>query len=219
MKAKLLTSLLCGLATWASSAADSAVRKWDFENAQAGTLPAGWIAARTGTGSGSVWHVRADATSPHGSKTLAQTSSEGPNPLFNLCVAEGASYADMDLTVSFKSISGEKDQGGGLLWRYQDANNYYVARFNPLEDNYRVYKVIGGERRQLATADAEAAAGKWHTLRVVHQGDQMKCYLNGKLHLETSDVGIAKAGKVGLWTKADAVTAFDGLTVESKKSR
>lgn len=217
MKSKLIVLLLFGLAIGTSSAADSAVKKWDFEGAPAGTLAAGWVAAKTGTGPGSVWQVRVDTTSPHGSMTLAQTSVEGPNPLYNLCVAEGTSYADVDLTVSFKSVSGEKDQGGGPVWRYQDANNYYVARFNPLEDNYRLYKVVGGKRKQLATADAEAAAGKWHTLRVVHRGARIQCYLNGKLRLEASDSEIAQPGKIGLWTKADAVTAFDGLVVSEAK--
>lgn len=217
MKARLLACIICSAVAWTCSAADSPAHKWNFEDASIGALPTGWVKGKTGTGPGSVWQVGTDSTSPHGPKTLVQTSTEGPNPLFNLCVAEGALYGDVNLTVAFKAISGEKDQGGGPVWRYQDANNYYVARFNPLEDNYRLYKVVGGKRKQLATADAEAVAGKWHTLRVVHQGEQIKCYLNGKLHIEVRDTEIAKAGKIGLWTKADAVTAFDGLTVSTAK--
>ncbi|MEW6307083.1 MAG: family 16 glycoside hydrolase [Verrucomicrobiota bacterium] len=214
---RMMLSLLAGWLTLPIGAAEKPVREWNFENATPNALPAGWVAAKTGTGPGSDWKVLTDNTSPHGAKTVAQMSGEGPNPLFNLCVAEGTSFADVDMTVAFKPIKGEIDQGGGLLWRYQDANNYYVARFNPLEDNYRVYKVTGGKRKQLATADATGLAGQWHTMRVVHKGDQIQCYLNGKLLLQAKDTEIPKAGKIGFWTKADAVTAFDGLVVREAK--
>src|SRR3954466_12529671 len=104
---------------------------WDFEKDTEGKLPAGWSAAKTGEGPGSVWKVVATGAG----RALGQTSSEGPNTLFNLCVVEGAKHADVDLSVRVKAISGEKDRGGGLVWRYRDKNNYYVCRWNPLENN------------------------------------------------------------------------------------
>src|SRR5262249_51612482 len=109
-----------------------------------GKVPTGWKADKTGKGEGSVWKVVADETAP--SKTglaLAQTA-ESPGSMFNLCVADEPSLADVEVMVSFKAVKGQKDQGGGIVWRYQDANNYYIARMNPLEDNFRVYKVIAG---------------------------------------------------------------------------
>jgi hypothetical protein len=187
--------------------------RWIFEDATTGKIPAGWTAAKTGDGPGSVWRVIEDSSAPKGSKVLAQTSSDGPNPLFNLCVADETSYKDVDLSVSFKAVKGEKDQGGGPMWRYKDANNYYIARMNPLEDNFRVYKVVAGKRTQLGSAEVEAPAGKWHTIRIVHKENQIQCYLNGKLHLDVKDDTFRDAGKVGLWTKADAVTSFDDLSV------
>jgi len=191
--------------------------RWDFEDAIVSKLPSGWTAAKTGEGPGSVWNVIEDATSPKGRNVLAQTSSEGPNPLFNLCVADDSKFADLDLTVSFKAVKGEKDQGGGPVWRCKDANNYYIARMNPLEDNFRVYKVVGGKRRQLGSAEVEARAGTWHTIRIVHKGDHIQCYLNGKLHLDVKDDTFKEAGRIGLWTKADAVTSFDDLSVSAPK--
>ena len=119
--------------------------------------------------------------------------------------------------VSFKAVKGEKDQGGGLVWRYQDANNYYVARMNPLEDNFRVYKVVGGKRsKEFQSADVKVPAGEWHTLKIKHVGDHIECFLDGKKHLDVKDDSIDKAGKVGLWTKADAQTYFDNLKVSEK---
>jgi hypothetical protein len=111
--------------------------------------------------------------------------------------------------------AGETDQGGGFVWRYRDADNYYVARYNPLENNYRFYKVVGGKRTQLATKEGvKAPAGSWHTLAVKMTGDRVECYLNDKLHLETKDATFAEPGKVGLWTKADAQTHFDLFQVK-----
>ena len=185
-------------------------------DAKVGELPHGWLAAKTGEGPGSVWQVVEDATAPKGKKVLAQTSDKGPDGLFNLCVAENTSYKDIDLAVAFKAVAGKTDQGGGPVWRYKDANNYYVARMNPLEDNYRVYKVVDGKRTQLGSADVKIPAGEWHTQRVVHKADHIQCYLDGKLYLDVKDDTFKDAGKVGLWTKADAQTEFADLEAKQE---
>ncbi len=192
---------------------DKKVTRWDFEDAAVGKLPADWSRAQTGKGEGSVWKIVEDTTAPKGPKVLAQTSPNGPGPLFNLCVADKSSFTDLDLSLSFKAVAGDVDQGGGPVWRYQDADNYYVARANPLENNFRVYKVVGGKRTQLGTAAIKMESGKWHTIRVVHKGDRIQCYLNGKLHLDTKDDAFKTAGKIGLWSKADAQTYFDDIVV------
>ncbi len=210
-----LLAALVGVVLMAAD--DPETRKLSFASALVGELPKGWTAATTGKGSGSVWKVVEDATAPGGAKALAQTA-KGPQPLFNLCIADETRYANLDFQAAFKAVAGEIDQGGGLLWRAKDANNYYVARYNPLEDNFRVYKVIEGKRTQLASAnpDAETPAGKWHTIRIVHQGDHIQCYLNGKKYLDVKDDALKAAGKVGLWTKADAQTYFADLRVAGK---
>ena len=87
-----------------------------------------------------------------------------------------------------------------------------MVHHNPLEDNFRVYKVVKGKRIQLGTVDVEVASGTWHTIRVVNKGDRIPCYLNGKLHLDVKDDAFKNAGKVGLWTKANAQTYFNALS-------
>lgn len=187
-------------------------RNWDFEDAAIEKLPKGWMAAKTGEGEGSVWKVLEDNTAPKGAKVLAQTA-QSPRPMFNLCVADDTTFEDVEVSVAFKAVQGKVDQGGGIVWRYQDANNYYIARYNPLENNYRLYKVVAGKRIQLATKeDLKAPAGEWHTLTIKMVGDQIECQLNGMKQLEGKDDAFAKAGKVGLWTKADAQTSFDSFT-------
>ncbi|MHC4786747.1 MAG: family 16 glycoside hydrolase, partial [Planctomycetota bacterium] len=123
------------------------------------------------------------------------------------------SFRDLDLTVRVKAVSGTEDQGGGPIWRCRDRNNYYICRFNPLEGNFRVYVVIDGRRQQLASDRVELTAGRWYKIRVRMEGGDITCWLDGEELLYASDNTFERAGKVGLWTKADAVTSFDDLTV------
>jgi hypothetical protein len=181
-----------------------------------GKLPAGWKAAQTGKGK-SVWKVVEDDTAPSKSGfALAQTSDDR-DALFNLCVADEGSFKDVEVMVSFKAMAGAKDQGGGVVWRYQDANNYYVARVNPLEDNFRVYKVVAGKRsKEFQDAEVKVPAKEWHMLKVKMEGDRIECFLDGKKYLDVKDDSITKAGKVGLWSKADAQTHFDQFRVKGQ---
>jgi len=183
--------------------------RWVFEDARPGALPEGWSIAKTGQGPDSVWKVIEDPAAASGQQVLAQLAAYGPNHLFNLCVCDEANLTDLEVSVAVKAVRGKLDQGGGVVWRYKDQDNYYIARVNPLENNFRVYKVSGGKRTQLATADVDAPAGKWHALRVTHQGNHIRCYLNDQLLLDVKDETFSQSGPVGLWTKADAVTSFD----------
>ena len=190
---------------------------FDFKSDKIGSIPKGWSVAKTGKGEGSVWKVVEDKTAPKGSKVLAQTAAS-PSTVFNLCVVDEAAFSNVEVTVSFKAVKGNNDQGGGIVWRFADANNYYVVRFNPLEDNYRLYKVVDGKRIQLATKEGlKAPASEWHTLGIQMKGDAITCLLKGKKQLEAKDDTFTKAGKVGLWTKADAQTSFDDFQARESK--
>jgi hypothetical protein len=135
---------------------------------------------------------------------------------FNLIVAPGGPYRDADVSVRFKPISGREDASGGIVFRFMDGR-YYVVRANALENNFRLYYYDRG-RRQLASATVEPPAlGQWHTIRVVAVGDRIQGYLNSKLLLDQRDPRF-RTGQVGLWTKADSVTAFDDLTVTGVKN-
>ena len=209
-------SILILLCTTGFVAAADPIRE-DFESAKVGEMPKGWTIAKTGKGEGSVWKIVEDSTAPKGSKILSQVA-KGPSALFNLCVCDAAKYQDVTVSVAFKANAGELDQGGGLVWRYADADNYYIARMNPLEDNFRLYKVVAGKRIQLATKEElKVAPGTWHTIAVTMKGDAIVCSLDGKKHLEAKDDAIKAAGKVGLWTKADAQTSFDDFRAGEPK--
>jgi hypothetical protein len=188
-----------------------------FTKDDVGKVPAGWKAEKTGKGEGSVWKVVADESAPSKSGLVLAQTAESPRALFNLCVAEDGRFKDVEVRVAFKAVRGKLDQGGGIVWRYQDTNNYYLARMNPLETNYRVYKVVAGKRIQLGTKeDLKIPAGEWHVLKIKQTSDQIQCWLDGEKYLDVKDDTITKAGKIGLGTKADAQTYFDDLQVRGE---
>lgn len=187
-------------------------RTWNFDQVPTGQLPSGLSAQKTGRGTLPKWEVVADSTAPSPPNALVQRSSENSGEHFSLAVVEDSDYQDLELEVKFKAVEGAEDQGGGLIWRYQDQDNYYIARANPLEDNFRIYRVVRGARRQLASAYFKVTSGAWHAMRIVVKGDQMECFYDGKPYLAVRDQTFRR-GKIGLWTKADAVTSFDDLRV------
>ncbi len=183
---------------------------FNFENYAEDNIPAGWTAALTGKGKMCQWRIVND----NGNHVLAQTSSEPPDYRFNIITNNNLIRKEVEMSVRFKAVKGLGDMGGGPVWRYVDKNNYYVARANPLEDNYRVYKVVNGNRIQLKSATIHMKSGTWYTLKVVMKGINIKCYFDNKLQYQTIDGTFTKAGKVGLWTKSDAVTYFDDFDVK-----
>src|SRR5436305_1431602 len=180
-------------------AADGAKRTWTFDDEADGRIARGF------TNEVGEWKVVA---SDRG-KALAQSAKNG-NSVFNITLIGDTNAKDVDLTVRMKAVAGETDQGGGLVWRARDAKNYYLVRYNPLEDNYRLYKVVDGKRILLLNADITHSDG-WHTLRVTMSGDQIACYYDGKKSLEAKDTTFPEGGKIGLWSKADAQSQFDDL--------
>jgi hypothetical protein len=192
-------------------------RAFPISRDDVGKVPAGWKAEKTGSGEGSDWRVVEDGTAPSKSGVALAQLAKSPGAVFNICVAEDTKYKDVQLSVAFKAVAGERDQGGGFVWRYRDHNNYYICRMNPLEDNYRVYHVVNGKRTQIGGKEGiKVPAGAWHLLKVDVKGSSMRGYLDGKLIWEATDDTFKDAGKIGLWTKADAQTHFDEFTARGE---
>ncbi len=211
--------LVIGFSWTVGWAGEEKPTEWNFDKESAGQMPAGWKAGYTNPDKGkAVWAVSEDPTAPSPPYVFSLTKSESAGSVFNLAIAEKASFKDVDLTVKIKANSGKEDQGGGLVWRYKDENNYYICRVNPLESNFRVYKVVEGKRTQLQSADVKAETGKWLTVRAVMAGQHITCYLDGQKQLEATDDTFKDAGKVGLWTKADAASSFDNIVVKEAKA-
>lgn len=180
-----------------------------FDRGTPGELPSG-VSALSGT-----WKLAVDDSAPSPKNTLVQTGEGGKQP-FNLALLDDVKLADVEVSVKLRALAGEIDQGGGVVWRAKDAQNYYVTRWNPLENNVRLYKVLDGERIQLAS-EVVRLDGGWHELRVVAKGEQLRVWVDGHARLSAKDPSFREAGKVGVWTKADARTAFDDLKIAAPK--
>jgi hypothetical protein len=189
---------------------------YNFDSDKTGEIPAGFHGARTGQGSEGKWVVTADSTAPSKPNVVAQTSRDRTDYRFPLLIADHGTFKNLEISVRFKAVEGEVDRAGGLVFRLRDANNYYIVRANALEDNYRLYHVINGSRRQFAGANFKVTSGEWHELRVEAVGNKFICYYDGVKKIEATDDTFKDAGKAGLWTKADSVTYFDDLRVISK---
>jgi hypothetical protein len=182
----------------------------NFDTDTPGSAPAGWLAGVTGRGTPK-WTVEPDTTAPSKPNVLRQSGSG----TFPWCVRKGVSMTDGFVEVSFKPLSGKQDQAGGLVWRWKDGDNYYVARANALENNVSLYYTEKGIRKTVTYVDAPVAGNAWHRLRVDFQGKHISVSLDGKRYIDLDDGHITGAGTVGVWTKADSVTLFDDFAFGS----
>jgi hypothetical protein len=196
-------------------------RKVDFEQDTVGQPPKGFLFGHTQkTGAAGRWVVEQDG----GGKYLAQVDPDRTGSRFPVAVIADASAADVDLSVRFRPVSGRVDQAAGLVWRYQNEDNYYIVRANALEDNVVLYKVQKGRRTDLPVKGERRAYGKpaevpgqqWSTLRVVATGPRFEVHFSGRKLYEVEDTTFTQAGRVGVWTKADSVTHFDDIMVMTK---
>jgi hypothetical protein len=196
-------------------------RKVDFTQDTTGQPPKGFEFGHTaGVGRPGRWIVQAEGND----KYLAQLDADRTGSRFPVAVLADIRAADVDLSVRFRPISGQVDQAAGLVWRFQDENNYYIVRANAREDNVVLYKVQHGKRTDLPLKgegrtygkEARVPSGQWSTLRVVATGPRFEVYFDGSKLYEVDDMTFTQAGRVGVWTKADSVTYFDDLTVVTK---
>ncbi len=188
--------------------------QWDFDKLPIGQIPKGWkIEGTRAKKAQTKWQIMTDQTAPSGQQVLGLANIyHNSKSIFNLCWTNKITFLNGSIEVQFKAVKGKVDQGGGLIWRVRDKNNYYIARFNPLEDNLRLYTVHKGIRKMLKNVDIRLNSG-WHTLKVVHHGQRIEIYLNAKRRMNVRNNTFAQAGGIGLWTKADAVTSFDDLVL------
>jgi hypothetical protein len=173
-----------------------------FEGEDKGKVPPTW-SAETGK-----WETASDGANTG----LKMNSNDGS--AFNIAVVKELYYKNFQIEARVKAISGNEDQGGGLVWRYLDKDNYYIIRANPLEANIRLYKVVNGRRKQMESKEITIQTGEWFTIKVVVDNNKIACYYNGEEVFSSSDDTFTGAGSVGFWSKADAVSLFDDLTIK-----
>src|SRR5262245_48505151 len=201
------------------------VKTWNFDKEKVQELPSGWLSEHTGQGSKGDWKVIADPSAPSQPNVLAQLSNDATNYRFPLAIADKDIYRDVTVSVRFKTISGTRDQGAGLAWRFRDANNYYIVRANALENNVVLYKVQDGKRISLAPkgtpektygVKTRVAGNTWNKLGVQVKGSLFTVLFNDQKLFDVEYTTFGEVGTIGLWTKADSVIYFDDLTAEGQ---
>ena len=200
-------ALTLATATRATAQTGGQTTRIDFEKAA-------YTGALTGAGGPVAWTLLDDLTAPSGRKVLAQTSTDKTDYRFPLAILDAPAAADVDVAVKFKPVAGEVDRAAGIAVRLMDRNNYYVVRANALEDNVRLYRMVGGQRSQFAGAFAKVPSGQWQELRLKVEASRFEVFLNGKSLYNATDATFAAAGRMALWTKADSVTYFDDLVIK-----
>lgn len=222
MEVVLVFGAVLAVATWGEEAKNPeppAKVALNFDDIKDGRLPPGWkVDATDSKGDLAEWKVVADGKAPSKPNVLVITKiTDTSRGVFNLCWTPEVKFKDGSVSVKARGNTGDIDQGGGLIWRARDVKNYYVCRYNPLETNCRLYFVKDGVRVQLADAKGlQVPAGQWFTLKVIHKGDKIECWLDGKKVIEATDATFPDAGGVGLWTKADAASSFDDFEVAAE---
>jgi hypothetical protein len=218
---KIVMLFMVLVAVGATTGVHAASRRVDFSDDAVGQPPKGFEFSHTGrAGAPGKWIVQAEGAN----KYLAQVDADATRTRFPVAVISDISAADVDLSVRFKPVSGRVDQAAGLVWRFQNENNYYIVRANALENNVVLYKVESGKRTDLPVKGegrtygkkVQVPSGQWSTLRVVAAGARFEVHFNGSKLYEVEDTTFSRAGKVGVWTKADSVTQFDDLTVTTR---
>jgi hypothetical protein len=197
--------------------AQMATTSIDLASLAVGAAPAGFEFARTGHGGPGQWVVAQDASAAHG-RAIAQTSADTTDYRFPLAIYQGVSAKDVEVTLRFKPVAGKVDQAGGIAVRVASPDDYYVVRANALEDNVRFYRVVKGQRQQIAGANTKVAPGQWHDLALRAEGNRFAISFDGKPLFTATDTTFADAGKVALWTKADSVTHFDRIAIQPLSS-
>jgi len=191
-----------------------------FNDNETGKIPSGWTQYYTGVSDTTDWKIL-DPGDDHNNKILAQLSEEDVSGHFNEIVYDGLKVKNVELKVRVKGVKGKRDQGGGFVWRFIDADNHYIVRANPLEDNVVLYKMENGKRTDLPLlgkgktygVEVEPLGSGWNDLKLTVVDNLFTVFLNNKQLFQVEDDTFLNAGKVGLWTKADAVTYFDDFQV------
>jgi hypothetical protein len=187
----------------------------NFDTCTIGQAPPGWTVESTGKTPG--WEIRKDQTAPTQPYVLAEVSADPAETRSPLAILNDPTTRDADISVRIKPISGREGLAGGVVWRYRDANNYYLARANALENTVSIFKVQDGRKIPILPVVKHAIpANAWSILKVSVRGSRFQVFLDHRRILEGRDATFSAPGRVGLWTVGDSVVYFDDFRVYPK---
>ncbi len=198
----------------AHAAPDQQAGIWTFDTDAPGTLPQEFVIGSLFDGRpAGDWKVVQDSGAPSSPNVIGQMSGKGSEHAYKIVLIDGTTSANLEVEVSFFAVEGKADMGGGIIWRAADDRNYYLVRANPLEQNIRIYRVVKGVRQMLHNFDHIVDVRRWHTLRMITTGCRVQVFFDQKPVFDLCEKTFAE-GRIGLWTKSDAVTYFDDLKIQ-----
>ncbi len=202
------------------------VESVDFDKTALGAAPSDWTFAITHRGPPGRWVVQADPSAPSSPNVLAQLSSDHVPPRNALALYDKGYCKNGDVSTEMKIVSGKVTQTGGVVWRYQDSDNYYLLTVSANEDSIAAVKVQDGHATPIAKLGPGLKAfqvshkiepQEWNVLRVVFRDTHMTVYFDHRRVMDAEDSSILKPGKTGLWTRGDTIAYFDNFRVDKKK--
>jgi hypothetical protein len=186
-------------------------RQWTFDGSSPGILPGSYVVGTLFDGRpAGEWKILITDRAKSASQVLAQVQPKGSDQTHKLLLIEGTESTNIDVEVSYLPVAGKADFGGGLLWRAKDDRNYFLLRASLVEQKIRLYRVVNGVQQIVKQIDRPLPATGWHKLRIVQRGCEIKALFDDAVLFRLCD-NTYTSGRIGLYTKADAVTYFDDL--------
>jgi hypothetical protein len=198
----------------------------DFDKSKVGVAPESWTLANTHKGEPGRWIIHPDNTAPSKPNVLAQLSADKNRAHFALALFDRGYCRDGDLSVNVKIISGKFDQIAGVVWRYQDPNNYYALYANAMDDKITLHKMIDGKattisqgsgNEQISAVSRRIDPQQWNLVKIQFRDQHTIVFFNHRKLFEVEDASLPKPGKTGVWTKSDTVAYFDDFRIDKKK--
>jgi hypothetical protein len=195
----------------ASVSAQAVVRSFDQD--AVGSAPAGFSFAAARLASGGRWLVRADGTDRYMTHLSEPSSAEG----FAIAVLDAAPPLELRLSARIKLAEGAR--AGGLVWRYQNPDNFYAVSLDLAAQEVSLYRVARGNRIRLEFEDdLELDPNAWHSLRVEHEDGRIRVALGGIGVIRARERSADDGGRAGVWSAGAATTWFDDVQVQEAEN-
>ena len=90
-------------------------------------------------------------------------------------------FGDFDFEVKSRAVDGPEDNGFGVIFRQQDADNLYSFLISS-DGYYQVSRIVNGDLREISTwipsPHITIGVGAENTLRVIGRGDRFQFFVN-----------------------------------------
>ncbi len=123
---------------------------------------------------------------------------------------EGLAWTDYSVSLSLRS---QDRHDLGVVFRYQDANNYYRFSWNGQTGVRRLMVCRNGRFTVLASDVRPYEPGTTYAVEVKAQGPVLEVEVDGEILLATTDATLA-SGTIGLYSSGNRGSAFDDILVD-----